>query len=125
MAARVGLLLGDPCGVGPELVAKLLGDGDLSTDIETVVIGDPRVLAQGQEIAGVRLDLPVVASLDHGEGNRLLQGPPIDPADLTVGEAGGAAGKAVLDTFRFALELAEDHQLAAICFARPVIQFIA
>jgi 4-hydroxy-L-threonine phosphate dehydrogenase PdxA len=23
-AARVGLLLGDPCGIGPELVAKLV-----------------------------------------------------------------------------------------------------
>lgn len=117
MSARIGLLLGDPCGVGPELVAKLLGDGDLPTDIETVVIGDPRVLAKGQEIAGVQLDLPVIASLDEGNGTVLLEGPPIDPEELTIGEASSAAGKAVLDSFRYALEFAQDHQLAAICFA--------
>jgi 4-hydroxy-L-threonine phosphate dehydrogenase PdxA len=29
MPVRVGLLLGDPCGVGPELVAKLLASDAL------------------------------------------------------------------------------------------------
>jgi hypothetical protein len=31
---RVGLLLGDPSGVGPELVAKLLASDDLDPESE-------------------------------------------------------------------------------------------
>ncbi len=39
---RVGLLLGDPCGIGPEIVAKLLRDEDPDPAVATVVIGDPQ-----------------------------------------------------------------------------------
>ncbi len=37
---RIGITLGDPSGVGPEIVAKALASKDLIGDIEIVVIGD-------------------------------------------------------------------------------------
>jgi 4-hydroxythreonine-4-phosphate dehydrogenase len=115
---RVGLLLGDPAGIGPELVAKLLGGDDLDPEVRTIVLGDPRVLARGQEIAGLALDLPVIASVSSdGAGPVLLEGPAIDPADAPIGEATAAAGRYVLDTFRHALGLAKSGELEAICFA--------
>ena len=119
MSARVALLLGDPCGVGPELVAKLLASDALDPEVATVVIGEPRILARAQELAGTAIDLPEIGRLDEleGPGPALLTGPPIDPADAPVGEISGAAGKAVLDTFRMALGLAEAGELDAICFA--------
>jgi len=119
MPVRVGLLLGDPCGVGPELVAKLLASDALDPEVATVVIGEPRILARAQELAGTAIDLPEVGRLDElaGPGPALLAGPPIDPADTPVGEVSVAAGKAVLDTFRVALGLAQAGELDAICFA--------
>jgi 4-hydroxythreonine-4-phosphate dehydrogenase len=120
---RVGLLLGDPCGIGPELVAKLLGGEDLDRDAQTVVIGEPRVLARGGEIAGVAVDVAPVDRLnandgvDDGPGPVLLRGPEIDPAEAPIGEATAAAGGYVLDTFRQALGLAKAGELDAICFA--------
>jgi 4-hydroxythreonine-4-phosphate dehydrogenase len=119
MPARVGLLLGDPSGIGPELVAKLLGGGELDPEVQTIVLGDPSVLARGQTIAGVDLDLPVVGSLDgfDGPGPVLLEGPVIDPAEAPIGEATAAAGQYVLDSFRQALGLAKAGELDAICFA--------
>jgi 4-hydroxythreonine-4-phosphate dehydrogenase len=119
MPARVGLLLGDPSGIGPELVAKLLGGGELDPEVQTIVLGDPSVLARGQTIAGVDLDLPVVGSLDgfDGPGPVLLEGPVIDPAEAPIGEATAAAGPYVLDSFRQALGLAKAGELDAICFA--------
>ena len=41
--ARVGLLLGDPCGIGPEIVAQLLASDALDAEVATVVIGEPRI----------------------------------------------------------------------------------
>jgi 4-hydroxythreonine-4-phosphate dehydrogenase len=118
---RVGLLLGDPCGVGPELVAKLLGGDDLDRELSTVVIGEPRVLARGQEIAQVALDVAIVDRLndseDPGPVPVLLREPAIDPAEAPVGEASAAAGRYVLDCFRHALGLAKAGGLDAICFA--------
>jgi 4-hydroxythreonine-4-phosphate dehydrogenase len=119
MPARVALLLGDPSGIGPELVAKLLGGGDLDPEVQTIVLGDPSVLARGQTIAGVDLDVPVVGSPDDfdGPGPILLQGPAVDLAETPIGKATAAAGQYVLDSFRQALGLAKAGELDAICFA--------
>ena len=116
--ARVGLLLGDPCGIGPELVARLLS-GELDPGVATVVIGEPRVLARAAEHAGVELRLSEASSPDAvAEGSAaLLRGPSIDPADVPIGQVSAAAGAYVLDTFRQALALAQAGALDAICFA--------
>jgi 4-hydroxythreonine-4-phosphate dehydrogenase len=119
MSARVALLLGDPCGVGPELVAKLLASGGLDPGVATLVIGEPRILARGQELAGSAIEVPEIARLDElaAPGPALLTGPPVDPADAPLGEVSEVAGKAVLDTFRMALGLAVAGDVDAICFA--------
>jgi 4-hydroxythreonine-4-phosphate dehydrogenase len=117
--ARVGLLLGDPCGIGPELVAQLLAGGELDPAVATVVIGEPRVLERGAGHAGVELRLTEVSSPNavvKGAAG-LLRGPSIDPADAPVGRVSAAAGAYVLASFRQALGLAQDGALDGICFA--------
>ena len=118
MSARVALLLGDPCGVGPELVAKLLASGALDPEVATVVIGEPRILDRAEALAGTAIDLPQITRLDElaAPGPALLAGPPVDPADAPIGEVSTPAGKAVLETFRVALGLAEAGEVDAICF---------
>jgi 4-hydroxythreonine-4-phosphate dehydrogenase len=117
-AARVGLLLGDPCGIGPELVARLLAGGDLEPGGATVVIAEPRVLARGADHAGVELRLPVITTPDEAEDGSaaLVPEPSIDPADAPVGQVSAAAGAYVLDAFRQALGLARAGALDALCF---------
>jgi 4-hydroxythreonine-4-phosphate dehydrogenase len=116
---RVGLLLGDPCGIGPELVAKLLAGGEVDPGVATIVIGEPRLLARGAEHAGVNLQLPEVSSPDGvAEGSAaLIPEPSIDPAEAPVGQVSAQAGEYVLDAFRQALGLAQAGALDAICFA--------
>jgi 4-hydroxythreonine-4-phosphate dehydrogenase len=118
-AARVGLLLGDPCGIGPELVAKLVADGHLDPDVATVVIGDPRLLARGAQHARTELQLPEVSSPHEAVRGTaaLLHGPSIDLAAAPVGQVSAAAGLYVLDAFRQALGLAQSGALDALCFA--------
>jgi 4-hydroxythreonine-4-phosphate dehydrogenase len=117
--ARVGLLLGDACGIGPEIVARLLASDALEPAVATVVIGEPRVLARAQAIVGSALAVPEVERLDEieGSGPVLLTGPEIDPDEAPIGQVSEVAGRAVLDTFRIALGLADAGELDAICFA--------
>ena len=117
--ARLGLLLGDPCGIGPELVAKLVAGGDLDPDTATIVIGEARLLARGAQHAGVAFRLPEVSSPDEvaRSAAALLPGPSIDPAAAPVGQVSAAAGAYVLDAFRQALGLARAGVLDALCFA--------
>jgi 4-hydroxythreonine-4-phosphate dehydrogenase len=116
---RVGLLLGDPCGIGPELVARLLAGQEVDPDVPTVVIGEPKVLARGAEHAGVELRLPEAAGPDAVPVGTaaLLRGPAIDSAEAPIGRVSAAAGAYVLDAFRQALALARAGTLDAICFA--------
>ncbi len=114
---RIGLLPGDAAGIGPEIAAKLLSQA-LEPEVATVVIGDPRVLARGAAAAGVALELPTIERAEDAPvGAALLPGLAIDPDAAPVGQVSALAGKAALDGFRMALELAAAGELDAICFA--------
>ncbi|MEC8259974.1 MAG: 4-hydroxythreonine-4-phosphate dehydrogenase PdxA, partial [SAR324 cluster bacterium] len=54
MKPRIALIPGDPSGIGPELVAKLLAEPGLSNEADVLVIGDSHVLEMGQYQAGVK-----------------------------------------------------------------------
>ncbi len=51
----LGLMLGDPTGIGPEQCARALADGRLNDAARIVVVGDRRVIALGELDAGVEL----------------------------------------------------------------------
>ena len=52
---KLGLLLGDCTGIGPELVAKVLNDPRTRDVARIAVIGDVRVLELGMRDAKVQL----------------------------------------------------------------------
>ena len=62
---RLGLLLGDPSGIGPELCARLLAGGSLAGRADVLVIGRPDIWRDGVRIAGAGLDLPVAQGPDR------------------------------------------------------------
>ncbi len=126
MKARVGLLLGDPSGIGPEITAKMLAQNNLSEKAQVLLIGDPRILHGGARTAGVEvsvaeLDVPepeVATALDSGkEEVFLLRRSAGDPSEFTMGEANAASGRYVLETLKCALGLARQGVVDSFCFA--------
>jgi 4-hydroxy-L-threonine phosphate dehydrogenase PdxA len=59
MTQRIALVMGDPAGIGPELMARLLDGGKAQDAAAILIIGDRRVLAEGERIAGVSLDVDI------------------------------------------------------------------
>ena len=53
MKPRIALIPGDPSGIGPELLSKLLAEPTLSQEADVLVIGDNHVLEMGQHQAGM------------------------------------------------------------------------
>lgn len=115
----LGLLLGDPSGIGPELCARLLSEGEILCENRLAVIGDLSVLEQGAAVAGVSLDAPVVAEVaEIPEGGLgVLPRPVISPDAVQVGKATTESGKYVLDALRLALKMADSGELDGFCFA--------
>ena len=50
---RIGLMLGDVTGIGPEIASKLLASGKVDACAQVIIIGDRRVLELGMDNAGV------------------------------------------------------------------------
>ena len=102
---RVGLVLGDPAGVGAELAAKLLAGLPGEERAGVTVIGDRRQLAAGAQLANVTL--PRIDVLDRANA---------DPTAIALGRACAEGGRAALENFTAALDLARGGKLDAVCF---------
>ncbi|MDX1540333.1 MAG: 4-hydroxythreonine-4-phosphate dehydrogenase PdxA [Geminicoccaceae bacterium] len=118
MTLRIGLLLGDATGIGPEIAAKLIAEGGWPDEVQVVVIGDAAVLKRGASAAGVQFDLPVVERLDGTAGPAvLLEGPAVDLEQAPVGQVSREAGRAAMATFELAAALIKDGTLDALTYA--------
>lgn len=118
---RIGLVLGDASGIGPEIVAKLLAEDDLSAMADVVLIADPKELQRGAEAAGI-----VLGTLDTVSAETPVRdtGAPVllpfdlpDGPDIPLGAVSAAGGAYALATLRIALDLAMSQKIDAICFA--------
>ena len=121
MKPKVGLLSGDPTGIGPELVAKLLAGHDVQAHADLVVIGDRRVLDMGQKIAGASLAVRALRGVEEvrfGDGTiQLLDFPGVSPEEFTLGQLSAKAGKSVLEVLAFTLDQAKAGRIDAVVFA--------
>ena len=64
---RIAVIPGDPAGIGPELVARLLSDREAVDAACVLVVGDRHVLELGERQAGASLSLREVGADDPGE----------------------------------------------------------
>lgn len=121
MKPRLGLLLGDHTGIGPEIVAKLVAQHPVLEYADLVIIGDHRHFQMGQRIAGLSVAARLVRQFEDvrfgGAELQLLDFPGVGPEDITLGQLSAKAGKSVLDVLEFTLDLARDGKLDAIVFA--------
>ncbi|KWC54253.1 4-hydroxythreonine-4-phosphate dehydrogenase PdxA [Burkholderia ubonensis] len=119
----VALTLGDPAGIGPELIAKLLARPDAVTHANLVLIGDRWLWEAGQRTAGVQVDVEPVASLADVRDRPSVARPAfvaidtVDPAQVTLAQAGPAGGRSVLDVLNRCMDAALAGDVDAICFA--------
>jgi len=124
----VALTLGDPAGIGPELIARLLARDDLRTQANIVLVGDAWLWAQGQHVAGVSVATTPVASLaavrDRADAATpaFLAVDTVRPEQVNRGRAEAPGGASVLAVLDRCLDAALAHEIDAICFA-PLNKF--
>ena len=57
MKPRIGIIPGDPGGIGPELIAKLLADPEVREKADILLIGDRHLFEMGQAQAGAEIEM--------------------------------------------------------------------
>jgi 4-hydroxythreonine-4-phosphate dehydrogenase len=115
----IGVTMGDPAGIGPEVCAKALTSSAVTAVANCVVIGDRRGLRHGlkvSKIGGVEINsLKEVgeAKLQPGVIN-VLDLANADPAKIKPGQASKAAGQAAFEYIEMAVQLAKDGEIDGI-----------
>jgi len=119
----VALTLGDPAGIGPELIARLLAQTDATTRANVVLVGDPWLWAWGQQVAGLTVPTETLDSLDqvrHRADSQHAAFVAMDTVrreDVTVGQVGAAGGRSVLQVLNRCMDAVTAGHVDAICFA--------
>lgn len=119
----IALTLGDPAGIGPELIAKLMARDELVRQATVVLVGDRWVWEDAQRVSGSRVPLREISSIDAVRQAEMA-GPPlfmpvhtVQPHDVQPGVANTAGGASVLRTLKLCLDAATAGMIDAICFA--------
>ena len=124
----VALPLGDPAGIGAELVARLLARPETTRTANVVLVGDPWLWQDGQTIAGTALQLDPVATLAAVRGRTdtsraaFLAVDTVQPEQVHRGQAEAAGGASVLQVLNRCMDAAQSGAIDAITFA-PLNKF--
>ncbi|WP_148253411.1 4-hydroxythreonine-4-phosphate dehydrogenase PdxA [Aidingimonas lacisalsi] len=116
----IALTLGDPAGIGPELIAKLLSDKEAINQAQIVVVGDRWLWEEGQRVAGTRQHLPEVGSFaeaHQADSPVLLPVETVLHDGIRYAQVSAAGGASVLEILKRCLDAAQEGQIDAICFA--------
>jgi len=116
---NVAILLGDPSGIGPELISKLLAE-KIINKANIIVIGEKNILEEGNKITKNSNNLKFVENFDQinfKDGNKFF-------LDISKGknhnyktaECSEQSGKSVLEALNVALDLAKENKVQAINF---------
>jgi 4-hydroxythreonine-4-phosphate dehydrogenase len=119
----VALTLGDPAGIGSELIARLVHDAARMTQAKVVLIGDPWLWSEGQSIAGINTELRRVESFAEIRGAEWTPQPAFIAVDTVNQEqvhrsqAEAVGGASVLKVLNMCMDAAKRKEIDAICFA--------
>ena len=119
-APLIAVTMGDPAGIGPEIVARTFADPGFREGNRALVVGDPVILERAAKLLGLPLRVneisePEEATLEPGAVDVLAVGEL--PGDLPFGELDARAGDAAFRYLERATNLASAGRVGAIATA--------
>lgn len=114
----IGIPLGDPAGVGPEIVVKALASKEIYEISRPVVIGDSSTVLRALEICELEMDVHFIDDPDQGLYEHgtidLVDLANVDIEKLEIGKVQAMAGQAAFDFIKKSVELAMQRKIDAM-----------
>ena len=116
---RIAIVPGDPAGIGPELISKLLQDGDILEAANILLVGDTHLWERGANQAEVPVPLATIAEAEIATqaGLNHLEMETIAAKDVRIAEVSVAGGTTSLRCLDKALDLAVTGLVDGVLFA--------
>jgi 4-hydroxythreonine-4-phosphate dehydrogenase len=116
---RIAMIPGDPNGIGPELITRLLAEADVTERAAIVLIGDRAVIEDGMSVSGAGLKLRVVDDESLAWDDDTIPWIETDfckAEDIQRATVSKLAGNSALRTLDRALDLAANGQVDGVMF---------
>lgn len=118
MKPIIAIPMGDPAGIGPEIVVKALNRKEVYQAANCLVVGDRKVLEQAVSFTGPALKIKVVNKPEEGDYAEgilnLVDLDNINMGEFKIGQISGMCGRAAYDYIAKSIELANDKAVAAV-----------
>lgn len=120
MKPIIGILLGDPTGIGPEVVAKVISEKNIISYCKPIIIGDFRVL--DSTLKNLELKCPIQKIEDISQASWEDSIPNLDLKNkdllnIEMGKVNSKAGSAMGEMFEKAIELYNQDLINGFSFA--------
>jgi len=114
----LGITMGDPAGIGPEIAAKALADPGVRQAARALVIGDARAMTEAARLSGVTLAVrPLQRVADAAwrpDTIEVFDLANVDPATFAHGRVSAMCGRAAYEYIERAVKLALADEIDAI-----------
>lgn len=114
----IAVTMGDPAGIGPEIVAKSIADKETFDVARCIVIGDKKVMEKAIKIVGADLKVNVVDSPADGDYSygvlNMIDLDNIDMSRFEYGKINAMCGQAAFDYIKKSIEITMDKQADAV-----------
>ena len=118
----IAVTMGDPCGIGPEIIARAVADSGVRAACRPIVIGDCGAMERAISITGSNLTVKPLAGDDwpelHDVGTiPVLQTGQLSGRDMVYGQPTRATGEAVYRYITAAASLCTSGRVSAMATA--------
>ncbi|MDF2538567.1 MAG: 4-hydroxythreonine-4-phosphate dehydrogenase [Herbinix sp.] len=114
----IAIPMGDPAGIGPEIVVKAIARKEVFDAARCVVIGEKKILEDAITFAKVNVKVTTIQKPEDGlyeEGIlNLIDLANVNHEDFKMGQVSGMCGKAAFDYIAKSIELANTGEVAAV-----------
>lgn len=114
----IAVTMGDPAGVGPEIVAKSLASEEVTDVADCVIVGDRKCMENAIRIVGADLKINVIQKPAEGQYEKgilnLIDLDNVDMDAFAFGKVSGMCGKAAYEYIAKSIELANAGEVDAV-----------
>lgn len=114
----IAVPIGDPAGVGPEIVAKSVAAKEVFDAANCVVVGDRTIMENAIRISGVSLSVNVIEGPEDGDFREgvlnLIDLGNVDMTKFEFGKVNGMCGQAAYQYIAKSIELANEGRVDAV-----------
>jgi len=117
----LGVTMGDPAGIGPEIIVKAWSDPGIQSAARILVIGDPEVIKGALKWGRCETTVRAISSVHEAQFEQgvldVLSACSEELTDIAVGQVQARAGRAAYESLVAAIDLAMAGDLDAIVTA--------